>query len=74
MPGQPLTQVYLAPKAPFWEEDGFAASLFTDSRAGMIAAARNGEDPKEVTSLTAWIMGDHARALDRLGPAMRAAR
>jgi monoamine oxidase len=66
LPGQPLTQVYLAPKAPFWEEDGFAASLFTDSRAGMIAAARNGEDPKEVTSLTAWIMGDHATQLDRL--------
>jgi monoamine oxidase len=65
---QPLTQVYLRPKSRFWEHDGFAASLFTDSVAGMIAAARNGEDPQEVTSLTAWVMGDHAAALDRLTP------
>jgi monoamine oxidase len=63
---QPVTQVYLAPKSRFWERDGFAASLFTDSRAGMVAAARNGADPREVTSITAWIMGDAAVALDRL--------
>ena len=66
MPAQPLTQVYLSPRTRFWEADGFAPSLFTDSGAGMIAAARNGEDPKEVTSIAAWIMGDAAAALDRL--------
>jgi monoamine oxidase len=69
VPSQPLTQVYLAPKSKFWERDGYAPSLFTDSRAGMIAAARNGEDPREVTSITAWITGYHAEALDRLSPA-----
>jgi monoamine oxidase len=69
VPSQPLTQVYLAPRSRFWERDGFAPSLFTDSRAGMIAAARNGEDPREVTSITAWITGDQASALDRLSPA-----
>jgi monoamine oxidase len=68
LPSQPLTQVYLAPKSKFWELDGFAPSLFTDSRAGMIAAARNGDDPSEVTSITAWITGDAAAALDRLPP------
>jgi monoamine oxidase len=68
VPSQPLTQVYLAPKSKFWERDGFAPSLFTDSRAGMIAAARNGANPKEVTSITAWIAGEHAQALDRLSP------
>jgi monoamine oxidase len=68
VPSQPLTQVYLAPRSKFWDRDGFAPSLFTDSRAGMIAAARNGEDPTEVTSITAWITGDHAAALDRLAP------
>jgi monoamine oxidase len=69
IPSQPVTQIYLAPKRKFWEDDGFAPSLFTDSGAGMIAAARNGEDPNEVTSFTAWVMGDAAAALDRLPPA-----
>lgn len=69
LPSQPLTQVYLAPRSRFWEQDGYAASLFTDTRAGMLAAARNRDDPTEVTSLTAWITGDTAAALDRLPPA-----
>jgi len=66
LPSQPLTQVYFAPRSRFWEQDGYAPSLFTDTRAGMLAAARNRDDPTEVTSLTAWITGDHAAALDRL--------
>jgi monoamine oxidase len=69
LPAQPLTQVYLAPRSRFWEQDGYAASLFTDTRAGMLAAARNRDDPSEVTSLTAWITGENAAALDRLPPA-----
>jgi monoamine oxidase len=69
LPSQPLTQVYLAPRSRFWEQDGYAASLFTDTRAGMLAAARNRDNPAEVTSLTAWITGDNAAALDRLAPA-----
>ncbi len=69
LPSQPLTQVYLAPKSPFWEQDGYAPSLFTDTQAGMLAAARNRERPTEVTSLAAWITGEQAAALDRLAPA-----
>jgi monoamine oxidase len=69
LPSQPLTQVYLAPRSRFWEQDGHAASLFTDTRAGMLAAARNRDDPTEVTSLTAWITGDNAAALDRMAAA-----
>jgi monoamine oxidase len=69
LPSQPLTQVYLAPRSRFWEHDGYAASLFTDTRAGMLAAARNRDDPTEVTSLTAWITGEQAAALDRMPPA-----
>lgn len=66
---QPVTQVYLIAKTPFWEEDGYAPSLFTNSAAGMIAAARNGEDPRQVTSLTAWAMGPAAARLDRMSDA-----
>jgi monoamine oxidase len=66
LPSQPLTQVYLRPRSRFWEQDGYAASLFTDTRAGMLAAARNRDNPTEVTSLAAWIVGEHAAELDRL--------
>jgi monoamine oxidase len=69
LPSQPLTQFYLAPKSRFWESDGYAPSLFTDSAAGMVAAARSGENPTEVTSFTSWVMGNAAAALDRLPPA-----
>jgi monoamine oxidase len=74
LPSQPLTQVYLAPRSRFWEQDGYAASLYTDTRAGMLAAARNRDKPTEVTSLTAWITGDNAAALDRLPSAADAGR
>jgi monoamine oxidase len=74
LPSQPLTQVYLAPRSRFWEQDGYAASLFTDTRAGMVAAARNRDDPAEVTSLAAWITGDNAAALDRMASPAEAGR
>jgi monoamine oxidase len=66
---QPVTQAYLGVRRPFWKEDGYAASLFTDSLPGMIAAVRSGTDPKTVTHLTAWIMGRNARSLDGLAEA-----
>lgn len=63
LPSQPITQVYLQPTRPFWEDDGYAPSLYTDGLAGMLGAVRNGEDPREVTGLTAWIMGAAAESL-----------
>jgi len=63
---QSVTQVYLACKSEFWEDDGYAPSLFTDSEAGMVAAVRSGEDPTQITHLTAWVMGGHAARLDAL--------
>lgn len=69
LPSQSLTQVFLSVKSPFWEMDGYAASLFTDSGAGMVAAARKADDPATVTHLTAWVMGRHAFALDALDDA-----
>ena len=63
---QPVTQVYFAHRSRFWERDGYRPSMFTNGPAGMVAAARNGEDPAEVTSFTAWVMGRNARRLDAL--------
>ena len=66
MESQPVTQVYFAHRSRFWEEDGYRPSMFTDGPAGMFAASRNGDDPSEVTSFTAWAMGRNARRLDGL--------
>jgi monoamine oxidase len=68
LPAQPITQVYLRPKKAFWEDDGYAPSMFTDTLAGMFAAARNGENPREVTSFTAWVIGGAAESLEGLAP------
>ena len=40
--------------------------MYTDGVIGMVAAARNGDDPTEVTSFTAWAMGPNALKLDAL--------
>lgn len=69
LPSQPVTQVYLRPKARFWEADGYAPSLYTNSAAGMLAAVRSGTNPAEVTHFSAWIMGERAAALDALDDA-----
>lgn len=69
IPSQPITQVYLRPKSAFWEADGYAASLYTNSMAGMVAAVRSGTNPSEISHLSAWVMGRKAVELDRLAPA-----
>ena len=63
---QPVTQMYFAHRSDFWDDDGYAPSMFTDGPAGMFAAARNGKSPEEVTSFTAWIMGAKAKRLASL--------
>jgi monoamine oxidase len=65
---QAITQVYMAPKRPFWEDDGHSPSLFTDSLAGMVAAVRSSDDPNRVTHFSAWVIGPHAATIDRLDP------
>lgn len=68
LPSQSMTQLYFAHRSNFWEADGYKPSMFTDGVAGMVAAARNGEDPTVVTSFTAWVMGPNAERLDALPP------
>ena len=69
LPSQAMTQVYLDCASNFWDADGYSPSLFTDGIAGMVAAARRGENPGEVTGLTAWAMGPNADRLDALSDA-----
>ena len=71
---QILNQLHLVAKRPFWEDDGLAPSMWTDSLAGMVLAERKGATPEEVTSLTSWTRGSLAVAMDQLPNEEAAAR
>jgi monoamine oxidase len=73
LPHQAITQVYLAPKRSFWDDDGHAPSLFTDSQAGMIAAVRSPSDPGAISHLSCWVIGPHAERLEGLADAQTGA-
>ena len=74
LPSQSMTQLYFAHRSEFWEEDGIAPSLFTDTAAGMFSAIRNGSDPTQITGFSAWVMGRNAARLDALPPETAGAR
>lgn len=63
LPHQALTQVYLRAKHPFWDDDGHAPSLFTDTTAGMVTAVRQGDDPETVSHFSCWVTGRNAESL-----------
>jgi monoamine oxidase len=64
LPHQAITQVYLRPKRAFWESDGYAPSLFTDTLAGMVTAVRRGSAPGEVRHFSCWVVGPNAERLE----------
>lgn len=67
VPSVMITQVHMVPKAPYWESDGLAPSMWTDGFTGQVIAGRFGDSPDEVTNITAWARGFHAQYLDGLG-------
>lgn len=69
LPHQAITQVYLAPKQPYWEADGYAPSLFTDSLAGMVTGVRSGTNPDQVSHLSCWVIGPNAERLEDMSDA-----
>lgn len=66
---KPITQFHLLPRRPFWEDDGLSPAFWTDGLAGSVLANRDPDDPKTVTSLTAWCSAAEARFLDRFDKA-----
>lgn len=69
VPYMKITQTHLVAKRPFWEDDGLAPDMWTDTIVGNVIAYRGAENPDDITSLTAWARGFKAEALDRLPPA-----
>ena len=63
LPHQAITQVYLRPKRAYWDDDGYAPSLFTDTLAGMVTGVRSGESPDQVSHLSCWVIGPHAKKI-----------
>lgn len=60
------THVILEPTAPFWEQDGYGPSMFTDGPLERIFALRIGD---AIPFLRVWVNGYAADRLDALPPA-----
>jgi monoamine oxidase len=67
LPHQMITQVAVRTKRPFWEADGLAPSMWTDSQIGRVFAIYGGADDDEVSSLLVTAYGLKSAYLDRLG-------
>ena len=67
VPRQLVTQVHLVPTAPFWEADGFKPAMFiTDAPVGLLTINVSDEDPNEVASMMALMMGNKAERMDQM--------
>jgi monoamine oxidase len=64
---QTISLMHMVPTTKFWEQDGMAPSMASDGLVNMLVAEHKGADPKEVTSLTAWLRAGNAARLDKLG-------
>lgn len=63
---QVINQVHMIAKKPFWEDDGMNPNMYTNSLCGAVFAEHKGEEPADITSLTAWIRGHHAAWMDQI--------
>lgn len=67
VPRQLVTQVHLVPTAPYWESDGFKPAMFiTDAPVGLFMLNLSEDDPNEVASMMALMMGNKAERLDQM--------
>ncbi|PEQ12605.1 hypothetical protein B2G71_09835 [Novosphingobium sp. PC22D] len=66
VPHMKITQTHFEVTEPFWEADGIAPDMWTDTDLGVLSSIRGGEDPKQITSLTAWARGTTAERVDAL--------
>ncbi len=69
LPYQPLSMAFLTAREPFWESDGLAAGMWTDSVLGTVLPQRFGASAQEVTGLVVQARGQLALDWDRMGHA-----
>lgn len=68
LPYQPIHQIALHARRPFWDADGHEPSMWTDSNLGRVSAIYHGAGSDEVSSLLVSAFGPAALQLDRMGP------
>lgn len=67
VPRQLVTQVHLVPTATFWEADGYLPGMYiTHSPVSFTLPNYGAENPGELTSLTAWMLGNKAERVDQM--------
>ncbi len=65
---QPMIQVHFKIKNPFWDDDQYAPSLFSNDLFGMCHEVRQLDNPEHITGLTSWVMGSQAKKLLAISP------
>lgn len=64
LPYTAINKYFLVPKKPFWEEDGFAPTIWTDTIIERVFPMR---DPQgQVQNFTVWVDGANAQKLDAM--------
>lgn len=67
LPYQPISNIFLTTTAPFWDEDGLAPGMWTDTVMGSVTPQRYGSTPEEITGLLVQARGQLALTWDRMG-------
>ena len=67
LPYTPVTQIRFTVRRPFWEEDGYPPTMWTDSLLETIIPIR--DEANRVQSLVSWASGDIAKQLDGMNSA-----
>jgi monoamine oxidase len=68
LPYQPLSIAFLTATEPFWEADGLAPGMWTDSVLGTVIPQHYGKTAQEISGLTVQARGQKAGIWDRMGP------
>ena len=63
---QIINQAHMVSSEPFWEADGISTNMFSDGLVCNLVGEHKGQNPAEVTSLTAWVRGHKAALLDQM--------
>jgi monoamine oxidase len=67
MAHQQVATAFVTSSAPFWEEDGLAPGMWTDSSLGTVMPQRFGASGDEVTGFLVQARGRLAQSWDRIG-------
>ena len=61
----PTTKFYLRPTGPFWDEDGYEPTMWTDGPLERVFALQDQDN--KVHTLLVWINGQGSTRIDQLG-------